>query len=47
MVYNFALQLSNGCYILHAYGDIDWALDIDDHRSTSDSLYFFRPNLVS
>jgi len=39
--------LTNGCYTLNAYCGADWALDIDDRRSTSGSRIFFGPNLVS
>ena len=39
--------LTNGSYTLNAYYDVDWALDVDDRRSTSGACIFFGPNLVS
>lgn len=32
---------------LHTFGDVDWAPDIDDRRSTSGACVYLGPNLIS
>lgn len=34
-------------FSLRAYSDVGWAMDVNDHCSTSMSCIFFRPNIVS